>query len=468
MRQDEADVVVIGGGLAGLVSAVGVAQLGLTAVVLEQGSEDQYLCNSRLTGGVFHCALRAPNQPPADLEQVIRRNRGAEVNSALARAIAYDAMPAIRWLQALGVRFIRGSGDAWHNFVLAPPALGRTGEGWRGRGGDTLLRGLEAHLNALGSGLRRRHRARELIVDGGRVSGVRGDGFSICAPFVVIADGGFQANHEKVRIGISPDPSQIVIRNAGTGFGDGLQMAQEIGAASARDQSKFYGHVVSKDALTNPNLRFYPWLDEVARAGLAVTPDGARFCDERYGGIYIANAIASLPDPGSATVVWDNDIWETFGRAGFVAANPNLLKMGATLFRGATVTELARVAGLHESGLLETVTKHNASLQQTNIGATNSAATIKGPRPILTPPFWAAPAAAGMTYTMGGLEVDGNSRVVDVSGGAIHGLYAVGGASGGVEGGIKSAYVGGLVKAAATGWRSARHISRRMKAAETN
>jgi fumarate reductase flavoprotein subunit len=300
------------------------------------------------------------------------------------------------------------------------------------------------------------------------VSGVRGDGILIRAPFVVIADGGFQANHERVRNGISPDPSQIVIRNAGTGFGDGLQMAQEIGAASARDQSKFYGHVVSKNALTKPDLRFYPWLDEVARAGLVVTPDGARFCDERYGGIYIANAIAALPDPGSATVVWDNDIWETSGRAGFVAANPNLLKMGATLFRADTVVELAHAAGLNEIKLLETISKHNASLQAANSIAASSASTIKGPLPILTPPFWAAPAAAGMTYTMGGLEVDGNSRVMDVNRGAIHGLYAVGGASGGVEGGAKCAYIGGLVKAAATGWRSARHIISGMKVAETH
>jgi fumarate reductase flavoprotein subunit len=256
-------------------------------------------------------------------------------------------------------------------------------------------------------------------------------------------------------------------RNAGTSVGDGLQMAQEIGAALASDQSKFSGHVVSRDALTNPALRFYPWLDELARAGLVVTPNGARFCNERNGGVGIANALAALPDPGSATVVWDNGIWEASGRTGFVAANPNLLKMGATLFRADTLAQLARKAGLDEAGLLETVAKHNACLQTESPAAAHSASGLKGPRPLLAPPFWAAPAAAGITYTMGGLEVDGNSCAMSVSGEVIRGLYAVGGASGGVEGGPKNAYVGGLVKAAATGWRSARHIASGTKIIQT-
>ena len=251
-------MVVIGGGIAGLVSVVGVAQHGLTVVVLEQGAEDQYLCNSRLTGGVFHCALRPPDLPAADFEHIIIRNRGADVNRALAGAIARDALAAIRWLQALGIRFIRGSGDAWHHFVLAPPSLGRTGEGGRGRGGDTLLRGLEAHLNAHGSQIRHAHRATALLVDGDYVAGVQGDSFAIRAPVVVIADGGFQADADLVRSAISPNPNQIATRNAGTSFGDGLKLAREIGAALARDQSKCYGHLVSRDALTNPNLRFFP------------------------------------------------------------------------------------------------------------------------------------------------------------------------------------------------------------------
>ena len=48
------DVIVIGGGLAGLIAANRAAELGRRAVVLEKGSEEQYLCNSRYTYGTFH------------------------------------------------------------------------------------------------------------------------------------------------------------------------------------------------------------------------------------------------------------------------------------------------------------------------------------------------------------------------------------------------------------------------------
>jgi fumarate reductase flavoprotein subunit len=450
----EADVVVVGGGIAGMIAAVGVAENGHSVIVLEQSAEDRYICNSRLTGGVYHCALRAPDLPPEVLEAAIIRNRGEGVNKDLARAIAHDVLPTIRWLQAKGVRFIRGSNDAWHNFVLAPPSLGRT-DAWRGRGGDTLLRGLETHLNSFGSRVERGARARELMLDHDRLVGVRGDGFMVNASIVIIADGGFQSNPQQVHENISPVPSAIAERNAGTGRGDGLIMARAIGAALATGQSGFYGHVVSRDALNVSGLRFYPWLDELAKAGIVVTPNGRRFCEESRGGTYIANQIAALGDPASSTVVWDNAVWEGSARTGFLAPNPHLLKLGATVFRADTLAGLAAQAGLDPAGLVETAKAHNLAAARSRDQFPKKA----GPRPLESAPYWAAPAAAGMTYTMGGLAVDGCSRVLSDAGSVIDGLFAIGGSSGGVEGGPKSAYVGGLVKASATGWRAAQQIA---------
>ena len=51
------DVVVIGGGLAGHAAAIRAAELGLKPLVLEAGGEAAYLCNSRITMGVFQVAL---------------------------------------------------------------------------------------------------------------------------------------------------------------------------------------------------------------------------------------------------------------------------------------------------------------------------------------------------------------------------------------------------------------------------
>ncbi len=454
------DVVVVGGGLAGMIAAVGVAQSGLRAVVLERSAEDRYICNSRLTGGVFHCALRAADTPPEALEQAILSNRGTGVNAELAVAIARDVMPAIRWLQLFGVRFIRASADPWHRFVLAPPALGRTGDAWRNRGGDTLLRTLEDRLLATGGEIRRGHSVRKLVMQGRRPCGIEGDGFQLEADNFVIADGGFQRNPSLVARAISPQPDKIVQRNAGTGWGDGLLMAEAAGAAMVDDMSGFYGHVVSRDALTRDDLRYYPWLDEMARFGMAVTPDGRRFCDESGGGIRIANNIAALPDPASVTVIWDEAIWQGPARARFLAPNPLLDKLGATVFRAGTIAELAGKAGIDPAGLEREVAEYNAAISEGTLDRLLPARGMRGvePLPILTPPFAAAPAAAGMTYTMGGIAVDGCSRVVTTEGGPFANLYAVGGSSGGVEGGPRAGYLGGLIKAAATGWRAAQTI----------
>lgn len=457
----ETEVAVIGAGIAGLVAATGAAEAGLRVLVLEQSPDAEYICSSRITGGVFHCALNAPDRDPEALAAVLVGGRGADGNAGLARQVARDVLPAIRWLQSQGARFIRASADPWQRFVIAPPSLGRPGDGWRGRGGDRLLRQLEARLESYGGKVLHGRRATRLLGDAAAgIAGVGGDSFEIHSFAVVIADGGFQQNAERLRAAISPRPERLVQRNGGTGWGDGIAMAEAAGAALEADLRGFYGHVVSRDALEREDMRFYPWLDELARHGIAVTADGHRFCDESLGGIHVANRIAALTDPASATVVWDEAIWRGPGRSRFMAVNPALEKRGATLFRANSLGELAAAAGIDPDGLVATVEVHNAAVLRGGGAGLVPARTIGdlAPLPIARPPFYAAPAAAGLTYTMGGLKVDALSRVVAREGGVFPNLFAVGGTSGGLEGGEKPLYAGGLVKAAATGWRAARTL----------
>ena len=66
---------------------------------------------------------------------------------------------------------------------------------------------------------------------------------------------------------------------------------------------------------------------------------------------------------------------------------------------------------------------------------------------ICRPPFYAVPLCAGITYTMGGVAVDAQARVLHSAGRPIEGLYAAGGTIGGLEGGPFTGYTGGLAKA---------------------
>ena len=90
------DVVVVGGGLGGLSAACRAAQLGMKVAVLERGSEPQYLCNSRFSGGILHISQHNVQEPVEDLVQVIHEATLGECDPALARALAVDAHPGER------------------------------------------------------------------------------------------------------------------------------------------------------------------------------------------------------------------------------------------------------------------------------------------------------------------------------------------------------------------------------------
>jgi fumarate reductase flavoprotein subunit len=78
---------------------------------------------------------------------------------------------------------------------------------------------------------------------------------------------------------------------------------------------------------------------------------------------------------------------------------------------------------------------------------------------VAKPPFYAVPLCAGITYTMGGIAIDPDGQVLRAGGGSVDGLYAVGTATGGLEGGSGVGYVGGLVKAVTFGIRAAERIA---------
>ena len=115
---NNADVIVVGGGIAGLVTANRAAQAGFKPLVLEKGAEDKYLCNSRYTGGVFHIAYRDVMRSEDELYERIEEETEGRASPALAKLVARDAKRAVRWLQSEGMHFIKGGPMEWQNWVL--------------------------------------------------------------------------------------------------------------------------------------------------------------------------------------------------------------------------------------------------------------------------------------------------------------------------------------------------------------
>jgi fumarate reductase flavoprotein subunit len=458
------ELVAIGGGLAGLCAAVRGAELGLRTAVLETGTDESYLCSSRWAGGIFHVSYHDVKLSPDELLDAINRQTSGETDQELAAAIAADAGRTVDWLASQGAVFTQGSPVGWHRFALAPPRAPVAGQDWQGRGPDRLLGELRRRLEERQGRLLLGSRAASLRLERGRVIGVTahqdGKVLDLRAGAVVIADGGFPGNAELFRKYIGPRPDRVLMRHAGTAIGDGLKMAADAGAALV-GLDRFYGHLLSRDAMENKGLWPYPQIDAVATAAIVVDQRGYRVLDEGLGGISITNDLARLDDPLGATVICDAPIWEIAGKTAQIPPNPQALAAGGTVHRAETIEALAEAAGLPPENLAATVADYNDAVRFNRLvtllpeRSTRSGA----PRRIETPPFFAIPICAGITNTTGGIAIDGHGRVKRPNGSPITGLYAADGTTGGLEGGGALGYVGGLIKACVFGLRVAEHAA---------
>jgi fumarate reductase flavoprotein subunit len=266
---------------------------------------------------------------------------------------------------------------------------------------------------------------------------------------VVIADGGFQANTEMVREHISPAPEKVLQRHGGTAMGDGFRMAKALGAATTSEMGNFYGHLHSREAMTDARLWPRPQADDLAAAAIVIDAQGQRVADEGYGGIYLSNAIARLPDPLGTTIIFDQAIWDgPPGRSHVQPPNPLVPETGGTLHLAETLATLAPMIGLAPATLESVVAAYNKALDQGTLqNLSPPRSDHHKPWPIKTAPFYAMPICTAITNTMGGIVVDGGARVLDTSGKPIPGLYAAGSTVGGLDGGPHSGYFGGLIKA---------------------
>ena len=461
--KSDTEVIVIGGGIAGLTTANRAAQLGKKVVVLEKGEEEKYPCNSRWTGGTLHVGFTDPLSDAESLLKTIQRATDGFAHADLAKAMAEDSSRFIKWLRSEGIKMINMG--SYHSCILAPPA--RTGPGleWEGRGGDVMLRTLESNLIKRGGQLLRGMRAVSLDVSGNSGVHVEVDGpegrVQFIADSVVIADGGFPASNELLRQYIAPQPEKILKRNAGTSTGDGLRMAVAAGAALTEGLNCFYGHLLSRDALNNNRLWPRPYLDAIVTCGILVNSAGRRFADEGNGGVYMANMVARLQDPLSATLVFDHAIWTGPGANSIIPANPHLTNGGGTLYKADTIKELAIEMGVAVDVLEKEVAEYNAALDAgTLMELRPSRRTDRHkPMPIRTGPFYGIPVCTGVTHIMGGIAINANGEALDVAGKPIRGLYAVGTSTGGLEGGPAIGYLGGLTKSGVTGLRAAEAIA---------
>ncbi len=445
------DVVVVGAGIAGSSAALRAVELGRTVLLLDVEDDPSAGGNSAIGGGGVHISRLSLDSDPARLKRRIMYAPFGNVREDIADLIATNAGRAYSWLLGHGVEFEKEApGDI--KAMLAPLRDLADAHAWHDRGPHRMMQRLQEAFVRGGGTIRSSTRARELVVTNGAVTGVLlANGEQIDATAVVIADGGYQANPELRKRFIGPAADRIFLRAPRNGQGDGLLMAEAVGAQLSNVEN-FYGHCMHLDVLHNDRLWPWPALDELLTDGaILVDTQGRRITDEGKGGVWAANVVARLDDPLSTFVVLDEHIWQAAGELvwGHLATNRELVARGATVLRGHDVADVARQAGIDPAGLAATVDEYNAAVRADASESLPIPRTAKSSP--LDGPMLALPMVPAITHPTGGIVVDTASRVLDSVGVPITGLLAAGSAAtpphSNYFGGMATAMVQGLVAA---------------------
>src|SRR5689334_16866172 len=159
----------------------------------------------------------------------------------------------------------------------------------------------------------------------------------------------------------------------------------------------------------------------------------------------------------------DDAMWQAEPRlTTTVACNPAMVAAGGELITAATLDTLAEKIGVPGAALTQTVAEHNAAVARGDFSALAIPRSVKKHKPMTfgSGPFHAAPLAAGVTGSMGGVVIDEHAQARKPDGSPFPGLYAVGTGVAGLEGGPRAGYVGGLSKAFILGLLAAEHMAK--------
>lgn len=459
-----ADVVVVGGGNAGFCAAHAAREAGARVLLLEKTPADQSGGNSYYTAGAFrfpHNGLddlrsllhqpdprlpdtTVPAYPESAFADDMHRITGGRCDPVLTRVLVGRAADTVRWLAGKGVRWrllyerqAYRSGDSWVFFGgLAAGVVG---------GGKGLI--AQHTAAAAAAGVRVRYEAAVTALDrapDGTVTGVRyrdgaGAEHSVPADAVVLAAGGFEADPARRERYLGAGWSRALVRGTPANTGEVLDAALRAGAAPYGDWASC--HSVAWDAgappdggdrrLTNQRTRqSYP-------IGIVVNTAGRRFVDEgadfrNY--TYARYGREILRQPGSLAFQLFDAKTRPLLRTEEYDSRPISEQVADTL------EELAGKLGIDPAGLAATVAGFNAAIVDKPFDPAvkdGRAALVDPPKSnwalaLDTPPYYGYPVACGITFTFGGLHVDGNARVLDPAGAPIPGLYAAGEMVGGL------------------------------------
>ena len=416
----DADIVIVGAGGAGMTAAIKATEAGKKVLLVEKmpyaGGN-----TTRATGGMNAAETHYQKEQGIDdtVEQYVKDTMegGHNLNDpALVQALAEGSAPAIDWLDSIGAQLpkIAFTGGSTNPRAHAPEDGSAVG--------IYLVSAFKKQLEEKNIPVLYNTTVTEIIMKDGRAVGVKADSetadYTINAKAVILATGGFGGNEQMI-VENNPALAGYVSTNAPGATGDGIKMAQAVGA----------------DVVDMDQIQLHPTVEQRTRmliteavrgnGAILVNKEGKRFVNEMETRDFVSAAEIEQTD-GCAYVIFDQNLRDN------VAAVEKYFGIGV-VSEGATIEDLAGEIGLDPVVLSRTLADWNkavANQKDPEFGRTTAMDAD-----LSTAPYYAILIAPGIHHTMGGLKIDVNGEVLNTKGKAIPGLFAAGEVTGGVHGG---------------------------------
>jgi len=459
----QAEVVVVGGGGAGLAAAITAVEKGCKSVIVveKMGSPGG---STAMAHDVF--GVESPVQKRAWVDargddffkSAMEWAHWSKVDARIVRAFIDKSGDTIRWLEEKGLSF--------QLLPMYPNQAPLVRHAVKGRGAQ-LIRALHSNSKDLGVQVLTRTRAKKILRDkSGNAVGVlavtKEGEVTIKAKSIIITTGGYGNNREMLKKYCPYYQDNMTYDGPRGNTGDGILMAIEAGAATASlgimnlhgpglmpETAADYLHIDTTDGEGQPlKMNMMPICREPDT--LWVNKKARRFVNECYILQFFAygHAVAQQPD-GVVYTIFDSGIAQSMEEEGlFMQLAPHwfppdtftplpglrreLRKQSGNIVKiSSSWGEIADWIGVEPAAMMATADEYNAACDQgyDPIFGKDRRYLI----PLRNAPYYAIKGHACICDTMGGIKINENMEVIDTKDNPIPGLYAAGVAAGGWE-----------------------------------
>lgn len=424
-KEMDVDVVVVGSGGAGLISAIKAKENGKKVVVLEKLP---IIGGNTLISGAEYAAPQNWLQDKENIKDSVelfeKDVEKAGGNKELIKVLATNALDGAKWLRDdVGVEWMD------HLMFFGGHSVKRSLIP-KGQSGKELINKLSDKCSKLGIDILTETNCYELIFEDNKVKGVKANiktgQLTVNAKSVILATGGFGANKKMLYENDKEIDDKILSTNQPGSTGDGIIMAQKIGA-DVVDMDKIQLYPIC-DVKTGKLL--YTADTRLTSGAILVNKQGNRFVEELDTRRKISMAIKEQQD-SIAYQIWDEDSMQKSKVLQDHKIEYDNLIENKKMIKANSIEEIADFFDLDKENLKQTIEKFNKDSE-------NGKDTLFNLRrlgfKIEKAPFYCLKAVPAVHHTMGGLKINKEAKVLNTKAQEIDGLFAAGEVTGGIHG----------------------------------